>query len=380
MSNTQSNNTEKKSMQKKLTPIIGGIVVFLILFFIVKKLIYSNQHEDTENSQIECNIIPISSRISGYIDQVYVTENQFVHKGDTLLKLDNRDLEIKFKQAMIQAKSAEASVAISKSNESSADATASASSSSIATAEANLETTKAQVESAKVRVWNATENFKRYEQLYKQTSATQAQYDAALAEKESAEKQVLVLEKQVASALAQLSVVKQQSTASRTQANGVNSQVALAEIGIQQKLSEVEYARLQLSYSYIIAPCDGYISKKNVQIGQMVNIGQNLMSIVDDSQLWITANFKETQIEEMKVGQEVEVSVDAHKGHTFKGKIESIQAATGSKFSLLPADNATGNFVKVVQRIPVRIALFDDKKDAFELRAGMNVSVNVTVK
>jgi membrane fusion protein (multidrug efflux system) len=117
-----------------------------------------------------------------------------------------------------------------------------------------------------------------------------------------------------------------------------------------------------------------------VQPGQLINAGQTLMSLVDESQLWITANFKETQIEHMKEGQDVEVTVDAYPGHTFKGKIESIQAATGSKFSLLPADNSTGNFVKVVQRIPVRISLQDDKNDKFELRAGMNVTVAVKVK
>ena len=178
----------------------------------------------------------------------------------------------------------------------------------------------------------------------------------------------------------QLKAAQQQSSASRTQANGAGTQVNLAEVGIQQRNAEIDFAQLQLSYAYLIAPCDGFVSKKNVQVGQLVNPGQTLMSVVDDSQLWITANFKETQIENMKVGQDVEVKVDAYDGKTFKGKIESIQAATGSKFSLLPADNATGNFVKVVQRVPVRIALLDDKNDKYDLRAGMNVNVAVKVK
>ena len=371
---------EKKSPKKLLKPIIGIIILGCAAFFAYKKISYAQHNEDTENSQIECNIVPIAPRISGYIDQIYVKENQRVHKGDTILKLDDRDLKIRLQQAFINAKSAGANVSVGKSNATSADASASATSTSIVTAQANIETAKANVESAKVRVWNATENFKRYEQLFNQTSATQAQYDAALAEKQSAEKQVAVLERQVQVAQAQLKAAQQQSAASRTQANGVGTQVSLAEVGIQQRNADIDFAQLQLTYAYIIAPCDGFISKKNVQVGQLVNPGQTLMSLVDDSQLWITANFKETQIENMKEGQDVEVKVDAYEGKTFKGKIESLQAATGSKFSLLPADNATGNFVKVVQRVPVRIALLDDKNDKYDLRAGMNVTVAVKVK
>lgn len=376
----ESTTQEKKSPKKVLVPIVGVIMLGLAIYFAYTKISYAKHNEDTENSQIECNIVPIAPRISGYVDQVYVVENQRVHKGDTILKLDDRDLKIRLQQAIINAKSAGANVSVVKSNATSADASASATSTSIATAQANIETAKANVEAAKVRVWNATENFKRYEQLFNQTSATQAQYDAALAEKQSAEKQVAVLERQVQVAQAQLKAAQQQSAASRTQANGVGTQVNLAEVGIQQQQANIDFAQLQLSYAYLIAPCDGFISKKSVQVGQLVNPGQTLMSLVDDSQLWITANFKETQIENMKEGQDVEVEVDAYPKKKFKGKIESLQAATGSKFSLLPADNATGNFVKVVQRIPVRIALLDDKNDQFDLRAGMNVTVAVKVK
>lgn len=376
----ESTIQEKKSPKKILMPIIGIILLGLAIYFAYTKISYAKHNEDTENSQIECNIVPVAPRISGYVDQIYVKENQRVHKGDTLLKLDDRDLKIRLQQAIINAKSAGANVNVVKSNATSADASASATSTSIATALANIETAKANVEAAKVRVWNATESFKRYEQLFNQTSATQSQYDAASAEKQSAEKQVAVLERQVQVAQAQLKAAQQQSAASRTQANGVGTQVNLAEVGIQQQQANVDFAQLQLTYAYLIAPSDGFISKKSVQVGQLVNPGQTLMSLVDDAQLWITANFKETQIENMKEGQDVEVEVDAYPGKKFKGKIESLQAATGSKFSLLPADNATGNFVKVVQRIPVRIALLDDKNDQFDLRAGMNVTVAVKVK
>lgn len=370
----------KQSPKKIIMPIIGLILLGCAVFFAFKKISYAQHNEDTENSQIECNIIPIAARISGYVDKVYVVENQQIHKGDTILKLDDRDLKIKLEQAIISAKSAGANVNVIKSNVTTADASASAVSTSVITAQAGIESAKANVEAAKVRVWNATENFKRYEQLFNQTSATQQQYDQALTEKQSAERQVTIAEKQVAIAQAQLKAAQQQSSASRTQANGIGTQVNLAEIAIQQQQASIDFAKLQLSYAYLIAPCDGYISKKNIEVGQLINPGQTLMSLVDEHSLWVTANFKETQIENMKVGQDVEIIVDAYPKQTFKGKIESVQAATGSKFSLLPADNATGNFVKVVQRIPVRITLFDDKNDNFYLRAGMNVTVAVKVK
>ena len=373
-------NEEKKSKKKMLLPAVALVVLGIAAFFVYKKINYARHNEDTENSQIECNIIPISFRITGYIDQVFVIENQQVHKGDTLLKLDDRDLKIRLEQARINLKNAGANVSVVKSNATSANASAGATSASIGTAQANVESSQATMESAKVRVWNAGENFKRYEQLYNQTSATQQQYDAASAEKQTAERQLQIAQTQILVAEAQLRAAQQQSAASHTQATGVGTQVTMAEVGILQRQADIDFANLQLSYAYILAPADGYISRKSVQPGQLVNAGQNLMSLVDDSQLWVAANFKETQIEDMKTGQEVDIKADAYPGHTFKGKIESIQAATGSKFSLLPPDNSTGNFVKVVQRVPVRIILLDDKKDNYVLRAGMNVTVVVKVK
>ncbi len=372
---------EQQSKTKKIImPIIGVLLLVAAIIFAVKKISYAMHNEDTDNSQLETNIVPMAARISGYVDAVFVSENQRVRKGDTLVKLDDRDLKIKLKQAEINLKNAQANVHVVKSNVQTADASAGVSATSITTAFANIESAKANIESAKVRAWNANENFKRYQQLFNETSATQAQYDQALTEKQSAEKQIQIAEKQLGIAQAQLKVAQQSASAAKTQASGVGTQIEVANVNIEQRQADVDFAKLQLSYAYITAPSDGYISKKGIQVGQLVNPGQNLMSVVDDSQLWVTANFKETQIEDMKIGQTVEIDVDAYPNHVFTGKIESIQAATGSKFSLLPADNATGNFVKVVQRIPVRITINDDKNDNYFLRAGMNVTVKVKVK
>jgi membrane fusion protein (multidrug efflux system) len=334
-------------------------------------------NEDTENSQLQTNIVPIAPRMQGYVKEVRITENQKVKAGDTLVVLDDRDLLIRVEQAEIALETAKANVSVVKSNVSSADAIASATSTSINTAEANIATVEANVEAAKVRLWNATENFKRYELLYNQTSATQQQYDQALTEKQSAERQVTIAEKQVAVAKSQLKGAQQQTAASNTQASGVGTQVNIAQIAIKQRQADLDFAKLQLSYAYITAPFDGYISKKNVQLGQLLNPGQYICSVVDDENLWIIANFKETQIQKMLPGQEVEVKVDAYPKEKIIGKIQSIQAATGSTFSLIPADNATGNFVKVVQRIPVKIVIDKDQNKKVQLRAGMNVNVSV---
>lgn len=374
--------TTEQTPKKKQPLLIVVMAVILIagIVFGYKKISYSMQNEDTENSQLQTNIVPVSPRIGGYVAAVYVADNQQVKKGDTLVVLDDRDLKIKVEQAMINLENAKANVAVVKSNVNTADAGATATATSIATAAANVATAKASVDAAKVRVWQTAEDFKRYEKLFAQTSATQQQYDAAKAQKEAAEQQLKVAEKQVEVAQAQLATAKQQSVASSTQASGVSTQVQVAELLIKQRQAELDMAQLQLSYAYILAPFDGYISKKNVQVGQLLSPGQTICSVVDETTLWVVANFKETQIADMHTGQKVEVKVDAYPKEKFEGKVESIQAATGSTFSLLPADNATGNFVKVVQRIPVKIVLEKTKLDNAQLRAGMNVTVAVKVK
>lgn len=379
MENTLEPNVlpEEKKSKKTLLIIVAVIILIVGGYFAYQKIIYSMHNEDTENSHLQTNIVPIAPRIQGYVKDVLIEENQKVKAGDTLIILDDRDLLIRVEQAEIALETAKANVSVVKSNVNSADAAASATSTSINTAEANIGTAEANVEAAKVRAWNANENFKRYELLFNQTSATQQQYDQALTEKQSADRQVTIAEKQVIVAKSQLRGAQQQTAASNTQASGIGTQVNLAQIAVKQRQADLDFAQLQLSYAYITAPFDGYISKKNVQLGQLLNPGQNICSVVDDNNLWIVANFKETQIEKMLPGQEVEVKVDAYPKEKIIGKIESIQAATGSTFSLIPADNATGNFVKVVQRIPVKIVIDKDQNKNVQLRAGMNVNVSV---
>lgn len=364
--NMNANNAQAAKPKNKRLPFILGGIGIIAAFFIFKKVNHAIHNEDTENSQIECNISPISARTQGFISDIHVKENQHVKKGDTLVKIDDRDLIIKVKQAEINLSNAQANVDVTKANFQTSNANINAGNANVGTAAANIE-------AAKVRVTRANQDFERYQNLLKDRAVTQQQFDAAQAEKETAEKMLLVAQKQLAAS-------QDLSAVSSSQAMGTEKQIKLAELAVEQRQAELDAAKLNLAYATVTAPTDGYVSKKNIQIGQLINIGQTLFSIVDERDMWVTANFKETQIEKMKVGQPVIVKVDAYPGKEFEGTVESIQAATGARFSLLPADNATGNFVKVVQRVPVRITIKDPANAETPLRAGMNVEVDVRVK
>ena len=288
-----------------------------------------------------------------------------VQKGDTLLRIDDRDLRLRVKQAEVALANAEAQVELAKSSISTTNANVAVSNADINPAQSNLD-------AAKVRAWQAAQDFNRFQKLLDLGSATQQQYDNAKAAKEIAEKQVEQAERGIATFKARLN-----ATSSNIEVSARN--LKLTQIAVEQRQEELELAKLNLSYATIISPATGFVSKKNVQPGQLVSVGQSLFAIVDETEIWVTANFKETQIEKMKVGQKVKIEADAYPGKEFEGTIESLSAATGSKFALLPPDNATGNFVKVVQRIPVKIVISKDSNKDSQLRAGMNVKVVVKV-
>lgn len=344
--------------------IVLGILVLGGGIFGITKYIHSLHHEETDDAQVDANISPVIPRVAGYIDQVRVRDNQQVHKGDTLLVLDDRDFRIKLEQS-------EAALLAAKSNLSVAEATTTASRANIASSRANVLTADAQIDAARVRVWRATQDYNRYANLVKDHSVTQQQYEQALAEKQTAERQLQVLQEQK-------NVAAQQTNAVASQSDATSQQISVAAATIKQREADVESARLNLSYTVITAPTDGFVSKVNLQPGQYLQAGQSLFTIVTDEAVWVVANFKETQLDKMKEGQKVSVHVDAFPGKDFEAKLTSFSPATGARFSLLPPDNATGNFVKVVQRVPVKIEFNNPAdKDLKLLRAGMNVYVDV---
>ncbi|MDR2205371.1 MAG: HlyD family secretion protein [Flavobacteriaceae bacterium] len=363
-----SDTTEETfTIKKKKSPIFPIILGILIIgggFFGIKKYTYGLHHEETDDAQIVTNIAPVVSKISGYIAEVKVQDNQFVRKGDTLIILDNRDQKMTLAQA-------EAALETARSNISIAEASANAASKNINTSNAAVATADAQIEAAKINVWKTTQDLNRYANLVKDHSVTQQQYEQALADKQLADKQLQVLIDQKKQAAEQIGVATSQTDASSQQIGSANAM-------LRQRQVDVENAKLNLSYTVIVAPEDGFVSKIPVQTGQFIQAGAQLFSLVRDNEVWVVANFKETQLAKMTEGQKAEIKIDAFPDRRFEGIVHSFSPGTGSSFSILPPDNASGNFVKVVQRIPVRIDFKNlDKEIAKKLRAGMNATVEV---
>ncbi len=352
---------------KKRNPVFMIILVILILgggWFGISKYYHSQHHENTDDAQISADISPVIPRVAGYIKDVRVKDNQFVKKGDTLLVMDNKDYQIKVEEA-------EAALATAESYLSSAKASTSAAKANIATSQASVGTVDAQIDAAKISVWRTSKDFERYANLITDHVITQQQYEQALAAKQTAEKQLNILQEQKKQASSQTSAIAIQSSAT-------SQQIGVASAAIRQRQVDVEAARLNLSYTVVTAPDDGLVSRINLQPGQFLQAGQALFSIVHSDQVWVVANFKETQLNKMTVGQKVVITADAFGKHEFQASLSSFSPATGSTFSLLPPDNASGNFVKVVQRLPVKIE-FTNAGDTLirKLRPGMNVQVDV---
>lgn len=363
MSNTQ--NTAQEAPKKKSNVFLIVLILLVVVGggFGITKYLHAQHHEETDDAQIDANISPVIPRISGYVAEVRVKDNQKVKKGDTLVILDNRS-------ELIQVQQAEAAINAAQSNLGVANASTAASKANVASYEANISTADAQIEAAKVTLRRATQDYDRYSNLIKDHSITQQQYEQAEAAKLTAERQLQVLIDQKNAAARQTHAATSQSLATAQQTNVANAT-------IQQRKADLENAKLNLSYTVILAQEDGRVSKINVQLGQFVQAGQSLFSLVLDNTPWVVANFKETQLAKMRVGQVVIVHIDAFPGHEFEGKITSFSPATGSRFALLPPDNASGNFVKVVQRLPVKIEFNSNDQFVKELRPGMNVDVDV---
>ncbi len=366
---TNDNETKTNGTEAPKKRNYGFIIVLLLLvigggWFGYSKYKYAQHHAETDDAQVEANISPVIPRIAGYVKAVYVKDNQHVKKGDTLLVLDDRDLQIKLEQA-------QASLATAETNLGAAKASTAASLANITSSRASIPTIDAQIETAKVNVWRTTQDFNRYDNLIKDHSITQQQYEQATAAKQTAERQLQVLVEQKKQASEQTSAVASQS-------NATSQQIGIASATIKQKQVDVDDAKLNLSYTVITAAEDGLVSKVPVQVGQYLQPGQSLFSIVLNDDIWVVANFKETQFDKIKIGQKVLVQADAFSGHDFEAKVSSFAPATGARFALLPPDNSSGNFVKVVQRLPIKIEFTHATDSLLKLlRPGMNVNVDV---
>ena len=360
-------NNEKKKTNKKFLIILITLVVLGGVYGTFKYM-HAQAHEETDDAQVERNMNPIIPRVSGYVTKVYVKDNDIVKKGDTLFVIDDKDY-------VVRVEDAKAALAAAEGNYEVAKADIGTSSANVSVSEANLQSSKGNIEAAKVRLWRADNDFKRFENLYKNHSITKQQFEQAQAAKQEAEAQLKVLQQQQAASNYQKSV-----SVSRSNVSGKQTEVASANI--KRAKAALDAANLNLGYTVVTAQVDGQVSAIDIQPGQLVQPGQSLFYIIGSQETWVVANFKETQLNKMKEGQKVTIKADAFPDTEFEGEITSFSPATGSRFSLLPPDNATGNFVKTVQRLPVKISLTpaNDKEKVKLLRPGMNVEVDVHVK
>jgi membrane fusion protein (multidrug efflux system) len=341
--------TETKKKPNKVVPIILGVLLLGGLIFGIKEYIYYGKHIDTDDAQIDGDISPVVARVGGYVDSIMFEENTHVNKGQPLVKIDDRDYKVKLEQAEAAQVGASAGINVGESQ--------------ISTTAANSASARAQVASAAARLEKIEKDYQRYANLVKDGSVTQQQFDQAKADLDVAR--------------AAYNAAKDEYRAAQQQIATSRSQLKVTNTGVSQRKVDIDYAKLQLTYTLVKAPSSGIVSKKNVQVGQLVQAGQTLFSIVNDNSIYVTANFKETQLDEMKNGQKVDIEVDAYPDLKLEGSVYNFSPATGAKFSLLPPDNATGNFVKVVQRVPVKIKINGSKEDMSKLRPGMSVKVSV---
>ncbi len=355
---------EKKKTNKKF------VIIFTVLLLLggtygVYKYVHSLTHETTDDAQIEKNMNPIIPRVAGYVTKVYIKDNDFVKKGDTLFTIDNKDYLVKVEDAKAALIAAEGNFAASKADIESASA-------NIAVSDANVQSAGGTIETAKIRLGRVSNDFDRYNNLYKNHSITKQQFEQALAAKQEAESQLRILKEQQKASAYQKSVIVAKSNVSTKQ-----TEVAAANIKRAQAM--LDAAILNLDYTVITAAIDGQVSKISIQPGQYLQPGQSLFYIINNAEAWVIANFKETQLNKMVIGQKVTLKVDAYPDSKFEGTITSFSPATGARFSLLPPDNATGNFVKTIQRLPVKISLdaSNDVEKIKLLRPGMNVDVDV---
>jgi len=421
--------------------IAGAVVLVAVLIWGIRFLAYATTHETTDDARVDADTVTITSKISERVSQILTDTNDTVHQGQVLIVLDSRDERTKFAQARAavaaqeaQANAAQQNVQLTTEQQNAqnsqgsggvkaaeaqvtnAEATyqsyrqqADAANSAVAGAQAQLRVAQAEVPSANAALAKANADFERYSSLVRTGDASQQQLDAERATQAQALSQYRAALDQVTSAqtnVAQMQARETAAIAASTAAQaGIGSgegqlqtaqgrlvessapsrvpaiaaQASAAQAQVKSAIAQAQTARDQLNYTTIRSPINGIVGAKNIEVGATVAPGQALLELVPQANIYITANYKETQLGNMKVGQDVDIDVDAYKGTTFHGRVESIGPASQNTFSLIPAQNATGNFVKVTQRLPVRIAIVDAPADK-PLRVGMSVETSVKVK
>lgn len=343
----ENKESKKKIIQKVVLP----VVIAAIFVFVGIKVWDAFTHEETDNAQVEMRLVPIMARVPGYIDKIFVEDFASVKKGQLLMVIDTTEQALQLQEMKADYAQAQADVENA--------------SASLTNAEAALSLSKGNSDVTSLRKQKAAQDFSRDKELYSSNAITKKQFDDSKSNYDITSKQLETGYKDVKVSESRLSILK--------------AQLQRAQAMLDVKKSRIDQQKLKISYCYIYAPSDGKVGKRNVDQGQFIQQGTPVFTLVNEQDLWIVANFKENQIKNIREGKEVNITVDGFPKMPLKGKVVSLSAATGARFSLLPPDNATGNFIKVTQRVPVRIEIEDVQKYKKILRAGMSVDVSVPV-
>ncbi|HZS58575.1 MAG TPA: HlyD family secretion protein [Gemmatimonadaceae bacterium] len=335
-----------------------AVLAVLGLIWGVKAFLYSRAHETTDDAQVDGHVIPVLAKVGGYIDGVNMEENVHLGQGTLAVLIDTAEYKAKVAQAEADYAAAEAS--------SGARGVTGAAFATVQTARNQSAASDAEIVAAKANYDKAKSDLTRLQSLVDKQIVSRQQLDAAQAASDAAEATWLAAQRQSAAGLAGVS--------------NAEAGVRLANARLASAKAALDYSRLQLSYTKILVPATGVVRSKSVEVGQLVQPGQSLFSLVPDTGAFVTANFKETQLDHIRVGQPVDFDVDAYNGATAHGVVQSIAATTGARQALLPPDNATGNFTKVVQRIPVRIRVTQGLGPDRPLRPGMSVTASVRTR
>ncbi len=378
--------------------LIIGIVVLVVTGFFLWR--YFNSYESTDNAQIDGHLNPVSARISGHVEKLLVNDNQYVQVGTPLAQIDPRDYEVlvarakaDFDNAVAAAKAAGVNVPITSTSTSgqltAASAEVEAGRAMLVAAQQQSDAANAQLAQADANNVKAQNDLARYKQLVSKQEISQQQYDqayaaaqAGTASVDAARAGLSAAQQQVKAAQSRLTQAHANARVAQTgpeQVVAIRSRAQSAEALVEQKKAELDAAQLNLQYTTIVAPVSGFVTNRTVEVGQNVQPGQELLRIINLDDIWVTANFKETQLRNMRDNQQVTISVDTN-GKEYKGHLQSIAGASGAITSLLPPENATGNYVKVVQRIPVKITFDPGETKEHVLRPGMSVEPKVWIR
>lgn len=352
MSEENKNNGSASKGEKRrntILTILSFVFILIGVIWILSLFFDFHRYETTNNAQVESYINSVAARVTGHIRVINFEANQFIHKGDTLVILDDEEFRIKVKQA-------EADLAVAEGNLNSLEQ-------AIVTATSNQAASRNKLDGDRADLDKAEKDYQRFKNMYADSAVTRNQYDQVISKLESTKAYLKAGEKEL---LASGSITKQSYT---------NLEAAKATVA--RKKADLDNVLLQLSYTRIIALADGYVGERTISVGELITTNQIVATLVLNQKVWVTANFKETQIEKIKQGQEVTIIVDALDDREFKGKVTGFSPATGAKFSMVEPDNSTGNFVKITQRIPVKIDFEASEKQLEDVKPGMNVTVEI---